>query len=461
MSLIEDKNKIFGKIAALKTLSGGLPKINIKSLFSNNGTNPILYLLNLFQVSIGSDNIKKLAPEFIVSKSFDLESKITNNLINELASIYTCGNIIEFTDNQKTNGVDIPLNEIDLFSKTYYSPNSTYGQILYSNGGVDTLIYSTIQANGDVITTDLFEFRYNIINDTINVKPIVNTLNDFNSNYLSDIKFFNPKLIYFSLFDYSFNLLRKSKSRLKKEEEINRLLDNIIKSETTNIDDSFFQFSQEDVVNINEEIDNKFDSVIKLKTCNEISVFINESLLEESFNSITNNVNIVDFENNINNQYDSITESISPNDKSTSILEMVINTLNNLPIILLRLIIRPDVMLLFALNNHVLGDTDNKGLLRKMISVIARVFGSVLLTYLVMFLLKKFLSILTPLLINKKIVDTKERLNNKKKQYQSLFGINNNLLKIGKKLNSLSLPDINNLSQDIDNFSILNNNDNT
>ncbi len=452
MFIIDDKNNITGKIAALKTLSGGLPKINIRSLFSNNGTNPIVYLLNLFQITTGSNNLKNLIPEFIVSKTFDLETKIISNLLNELANTYTCGNILNFTDEQKTNGIDISVKEIDLFNKTYYSPTSTYGDVLYSNANIDKLIYDAIQANGNNVENDLFILRYNLSNDTINFKPKVNTLNEFNTKFLNNIKFFNPKLIYFSIFDYSFNLLGKTKARLKKEEEINKVLDNIIKSETTTIEDRFFEFSQDENIFITLQSESKFNKVVKLKSCDEIDTFVEETSFENGVLKITENITIVELEKLFDEQYDNIMSNVSPSNKNISIIELVSRTLNDLPVILLRLIIRPDIMMLFAINNKVLGAEDNKDLFRKMINVIAATFGSLLLTYLVMFLLQKFIKLLTPLLINKKVVDTKERLNNKKKLYKSIFGINDKVLNISKRLNNLSLPEINKISLDIDSF---------
>jgi hypothetical protein len=58
MSLVDKKKKVFGEIAAARTLTEGMPKFKLDSSFPsiNNGSDPIVFLIDLIKSLIGQSN---------------------------------------------------------------------------------------------------------------------------------------------------------------------------------------------------------------------------------------------------------------------------------------------------------------------------------------------------------------------------------------------------------------------
>ena len=75
---IRSKKKIFGNIAALRTLNDGFPKLKLNSSFKsiNNGGNSILFLTDLIKALIGYEALVSNVTDILTYSLADIEKKL-------------------------------------------------------------------------------------------------------------------------------------------------------------------------------------------------------------------------------------------------------------------------------------------------------------------------------------------------------------------------------------------------
>src|ERR1044072_7001641 len=93
MSILSQKQEIFGNIAAFRTLTEGLPALKTSSSLSsmNNDGNSISFLCDLVRSLIGYDALQETVVNTLVFALSDIENEIKSALKVELKSICNCG----------------------------------------------------------------------------------------------------------------------------------------------------------------------------------------------------------------------------------------------------------------------------------------------------------------------------------------------------------------------------------
>ena len=182
MSLVEQKKKVFGNIAAAKTLTEGMPKLKLNSSFpsSNNNGDSITFLCDLIKSLIGYDELQKSVTDTLVYYSKPIETEVKNLLKAELKSIVSCGVNPSLPAWIKSTGTGIKttINKVDFTDLMLIDPNSEPGKLLYNDltpnlinsNDFNTFLYQTIQNNGSIeswgnTTTgnSILTFQFNLI----------------------------------------------------------------------------------------------------------------------------------------------------------------------------------------------------------------------------------------------------------------------------------------------------------
>src|ERR1035437_9563808 len=92
-TIIDKKKKIFGNIAAARTLTEGLPKLKTSSSFPsiNNGGNSITFLTDLIKSLIGYEALMSTLVKILTYSLSESERQIKKALKQDLKTIVSCG----------------------------------------------------------------------------------------------------------------------------------------------------------------------------------------------------------------------------------------------------------------------------------------------------------------------------------------------------------------------------------
>ena len=483
MSVLDQKNKIMGNIAALNVINEGLPKFDIKNSFSsiNNNTNPIDFLLDLVQSLMGYQELKGSIVDIMTRKLPEIELQIKKTLKQDLKGYFSCGVNPSLPTWLKSNssGVELKLSNIDFFETMKTDPNSDFGFLIFEDApsglnstDFNTFLYSNIDLNKDVFTpnsgsyspwglsttgTNIIDLRFNPVgttkNNVIQIKSNVNydnkTLTEFNNAFIDSITIFgNPNNINGSkilngIIDNLFGTISvnvgKTKKQLKKEAEINEVLECILNSDENDvIDDSYFEFSNAQLSRIELEVNNKKKGIRVLETCGDLIAQVPIDILidvNSDFNiSTTTTDTTTDEEKQViamTKAIDTIAEIQAANSGTINIpsvkLNFLLDLIKNFMKSIINIIISPKMMTLFSLNFKILygiaaeydGPID---FMRKNKNLIIGIAKSIL-ELIVRMLLSMVLKRLTSMVSKKLIDDKKERYNNYVAQVLSMLGL--------------------------------------
>jgi hypothetical protein len=158
MSVYDQKKKVMGNIAALNTITEGLPKFKRTDSFSsmNNDGNSTNFLLDLTQALIGYQELKENIVDILTRKLPEIESEIKKKLKLELKEYTSCGVNPNIPSWFKSTGVGVTLklSNIDFFQITKTDPKSAFGFLIYNDfqsgtnsTDFNTFLYSNIEQN--------------------------------------------------------------------------------------------------------------------------------------------------------------------------------------------------------------------------------------------------------------------------------------------------------------------------
>ena len=467
-SIIDNKKKVFGNIAATKTLTEGLPSLKTSSSFPsiNNGGDSITFLTDLIKSLIGYLALVVALVDILTHTLADIEREIKNALKLELKNIVSCGVDPSLPAFIKSTGagINIEVNKVDFLDLFKVDPNSVAGNLLYNDitspaynsTDFNTFLYGVIQDDGVTHTWQgIFDITFNSvgpINNTFTIKanPAYNskTLTDLNNNFIDGLTLFNTTGIVNRIVDILFGSisvsLNKTRKQLEVEARINNVIDNIVNTDSgDNIDDSYFTFSNDEVYVQQQDADFRKKGILQLECCNKVAVTMPVSFLTK-FSSdmsgattstqqkdmITANINSMADQNTVN----------SPNtsDHASIKLNFIQQLINNLIKAIIGIVLSPKVVMIFLINYKIVyGPTatytdaidfikKNKNLFQ---SIMKKVAGMII-KILVVIALKKIAELVAAAAAKKQI----EKANNQLVQLLSLIGISQATLRIIKGL---------------------------
>jgi hypothetical protein len=499
MSRVDEKRKVMGNIGALNVLSEGLPKLkNRTNSFSsiNNSNNSINFLVDVVTSLVGYQDLTNNITDLLSRKLPEIEIEIKNSLKSQLKEFVSCGSnpSIPIWFKSTSDGVNFKIKDIDFLGLLKTSPTSIPGILLYSdnNSGLNskdfnTFLYTNISQNkGDFTTnggqysswgsntsaTDILDVKFSPIssssNNVINIKCNSNydnkSLIEFNNDLIDSIDLFttngkNNNKLFNSIIDNLFGTIsvngKKNKNQIKSEVELNEILNRIINSDDDEIiDDSFFTFTNDDLVRLDAIATNKSKGVGIIETCGNTEVSIPIDLLETINTELLNSSTQTTLLSNEELEYQIISDAIDTIGNQQTIgsavvdiptikFNFILNIINNFTIGIFNTILTPKLVLIYSLNNKIIYGQDNQyssaiDFVKKN-RYIVKAISSTIKEILIRMLLSLAIKTITLKLSNKLAADNIEKINAQRRIILSLLGIPSNTLTQIRNLGSFSI----------------------
>lgn len=248
----ENTKRLYEKISLFRTsneVSGNSlkNKINIPNtseIISNDSFSLLLTTIKVLQGESGLiDTINNMNKD-ISKYQKNFNSKFVMEYISEMGGDDKLPLYKDYID----NGFKINITTLDKH-REFFKDN-----IIQNKNSLDSFIYSLIRnPNKDVMYVNDIFFNYNNINGDIYIKFTNNdtTMKDVINGFLNKTTKYNSDDILYDILDDMFNLSNKSPIYLKEKYENDLILINDI---STTIDNSYYEFTREDIKFIEEKI---------------------------------------------------------------------------------------------------------------------------------------------------------------------------------------------------------------
>ena len=473
MSILSQKNKIFGQIAAAKTLTGGLPTLKNNSSFPsiNNNGDTITFLTDLIKSLIGFQELQQVVSNTIVHSLSEIEKDIKIALKSELKSIVNCGTNPSLPNFLKStgDGINLTVNQIDFTGLMLIDPNSDSGKLLYNDlkpnlinsTDFNTFLYQTIQNDGvreswgsATTKSNIITFQYNSVdvahivpNNTINIKADPSydnmSLTDLNNNYVDSLSLFNAQNVLTNVIDAIFgtvaSVANKSIKQLENQAKINTIVNKISKSDSKDvINSNYFTFNNaENAANQAAAMARK-NGTKAITTTSTIHTSVNFQSVVNMHNSLSTATTTAAKSSIVNSSLtqfgNDITKSaINIADNQAIKLNFIQEIINNLISVMVNTILSPKIIALFVINFKIIYGptatyTDAVDFLSKnknLIQTIIKSIGGQIIKLLLNLALKEIEKLVSEAVIKRQI----EKNSLSQSQLLSLFGVPQDVLR--------------------------------
>jgi hypothetical protein len=395
MGVLDQKQQIFGNIAAARSLTEGLPTLNANSSFPsiNNDGDSISFLTDLIKALVGFQELQKTIETIISTNLIEIEREIKIALKSQLKSIVSCNVNPSIPDWLKYGnvGAKFKVSQVDFVNLMFVNPTSDAGKLLYNNiksnlidsTDFNTFLYQTIQNNGTVegwghqtMGDDILNFKYTAKdisntdpNNTITVnasKYYTNnkTLTDLNNDYIDSVNLLNaPKLIT-NLIDNIFgtvsSTLNKSLTQLNKEAQITTVVNNLTKAKSNDvINSSYFQFNSSQISAQEANALQRRNGQSLVTTSSQIQTSVPFSSLQTMNTNVSSATNPLETRNAVSSSLNSIGNDLgslatNPIDANTIKLNFIQSLIDNLIKCIVDTILSPKIVSLFLLNYKII-----------------------------------------------------------------------------------------------------------
>ena len=294
-NLAKQKGDTFGVISSYRTLTESYPKFDLGSLFTsiNNSGDQIQFTVDLFTALGSYDALKTAIAKILIQQLTTIEKAVKLALKMLIKDNIACNIDPTVMVRLKNEGIKVHIDEFDLLQLMRINPTTPSGGNFYF-GMVDRpptignlpmskdlnafLWYVINIANGQMIwpqynpalppETDpnipnniaSFEFIENsslipgfgtwFNTLTVRVGNSYNKINDFNSDFIDSVVFFDKEALIATLMNRVFGsidfTIARTKEEIFVEEQIKDIIDRLSQCvTTTEVDDSFFSFDNE------------------------------------------------------------------------------------------------------------------------------------------------------------------------------------------------------------------------
>lgn len=446
------KREFLNRLAALKIINSEsfskLKNLNLNKSLINPQNDTFNFLIELIKILIGWEEIKKQTVNFLSYHLSTIESAIKFLLKKILNTEFLCNTNPLIPDKYIDEGLYVALSQIDFFKILKTSPTSSTGKFIYGSDSLDlnAFLYAAINSGNEENWKSILNVSYvsnNIVDgqnrtDVLRIridenyrdKPVLTFVNDF----IDSIALFSLPLLINRIFDNLFGVfslkIGKNFDQLKKEEEFNSIVEKIINTSDVLYEDSYFNFSKNEINLINERARNTKNGIRIVNHCNsiiqipneDILTNLNESLISASFNEIneilTGNFNLLS---------ESIVQNIPNKNKNNSLLEFYSSFFKGIIIGLVNVIFSPKTMLLFAIYfkivNNTIGFIDLNDFLKKNRQLLIDLIKNTLLPILIRFLINIIVKEVKNLAIADQVKKREEQAKYYELQIKSLLGI--------------------------------------
>lgn len=461
MSILDKKRKVFGNIAAEKTLIESMPQLKLTSSMPsiNNNGDSITFLTDLIKSLIGYGALVKSVVDILTHSLGDVEIEIKKNLKTQLKGVVSCGvnpSIPAFIKSTGS-GIVIDVKKIDFLDLLKVDPKSTSGKLMYNDvtpnlldsTDFNTFLYSVIQDDGithtwkGILDVTFVSLDPNGINPNnsliIKANPTYNTkkLDDLNNDYIDSLELFNTESLVNKIIDNLYGSvtvnLSKTRKQLETEAKINTVVDKFVTADAGDtIDDSYFTFDNVELSKIEVEADYRKRGIVKIKASQDIDASISENTLINFNTEMGTAVTVQTKKDVLTTSLESMANettknSSNPIDNQTIKLNFIQQIIDTLIKSIVSVVLSPKVVMTFLINFKIIyGEqaefTDgvdfiykNKELMRKIIKNITLM----IVQYLIVIAMKQIAELVAEAQIKKQ----KEKYTNRISQLLSLTGV--------------------------------------
>lgn len=428
MSVVDNKKKVFGQIAALKTGLEGLPKFKKNASFPsvNNKGDVIGFLTDIIISLIGNIAIVDTVVDIITNSLDKIEKDIKKALKVELKNIVSCGvdPSLPLFIKSTGNGIEIEAKKIDFINLFKIDASTNVGKLLYNDVTLslvdstdfNTFLYGVIKNDGTTFTwNNIFDITFNSVgtanrpNNTFTIKANSKydnkTLTDLNNDFVDSLKLFNTENIVSRIIEIIFGSISfsisKSRKQLEEEEKINKIIDRMVDEdinakEGNSDSEGFYSFSNEEMVVIEKRSGERQRGVVKLKTTSDINSSVPVSSLTSFTETMSTATTQKEKKEVLRNGLDemanqSSSNSNNPTDKTTIKLNFFMSIIKNLIKVIVGIVLSPKIVMIFLMNYKIIyGPNEsykdgvdfikkNKTLFRQLIKRIAGMIIKILL----------------------------------------------------------------------------------
>jgi hypothetical protein len=475
MAIIDQKSNIFGKIAASRVLSEGLPDLKTNPSFPsiNNDGDTVAFLVDLLKSLVGLEKLRDVIVDTLAFKLDGIEEKVKTAMKQSLKELVNCGIDPSIPTYIKSGGAGIvtEVDKIDFFDIFKTNPNTTEGSFIYTDTNVvpltlsndyNTFLYGTIQNDGITETwgtsPQIFDIRFDSVNSgtipnntlTYNANSDFNnkTLTEFNNKFIDSIDLFDAKNLLNNILDVIFGgisvQLNKSTEQLKKEEQIKTIIKSIIDADEDDvIDDSFFTFTNDEIAAQEESAILRHKGIMVVEACGRKGVRVSPQTFLDINSELSGTTTSEEQKVAINNAISQVGGEVggqANDEKDVYALELnfIENLIDNLITSIVSFILSPKIISIFLINykivygvNETYADASdfmkqNKNLMKGISDTVRDEIISVILN--------SVLKEISSLVSSTAIEIATEKAKNKISQILSLVGVPQEVLRIIKGL---------------------------
>jgi len=427
MPVLDQKEKAFGNIAALRTLTDDFPELKLNNSFPsiNNQGSSQDFLIDLLKSLVGYEELRDTLVEILVYATEEAEIAVKDSLKLQLKSLVACGVDPSLPDWLINDGITIPVKKIDFMNIMKINPVTQAGSLLYddvanttNSSDFNTYLYYTIQDEGTTYTWDnIFDVQFTQVaspdNNILNFKPTASytNLTDLNNDFVDSLKLFASEDLIINIIDTLFGSIavqpevNKTEEQLEMEAKIDTVITCLVSADADNVfDDTYFEFTNDQLQGIKEGATNRRNGIRYLETCGNVKVDVpiaHLTALKEEMTLASNQVERKTvISNSITTMANSTSESSEPVDQYGIELGFVELMLTSLIRSIVNAIISPKVLAIFLIIYKIVygptadyGDplvfiSQNKTLMRNMINSIRDMIVKVLLDKVLKFIMK-------------------------------------------------------------------------
>jgi hypothetical protein len=460
MGTFEKKFDVLNQIAALKSINSGFPKLKknkkLESLIAKKNKT-VKFIKDLIDILIGIEEFKKELVTFLTYQSVATEGYIKLGLKNILKNKFSCSVdaiIPDFLVDGTGTGFNVAVKQVDFCSILKVDPNSIGGKLIYGSISQDlnAYLYDVLQGNvgswKNLITVTYQQqgivdgkMKTNIFNVKIDSSWSGRTVNDFINAFLDGIIIFNLPTFVNKVFDMTYgsvsNLLKFNKNTVSAEVELDILIDKIIDfTEITEIDNSYFDFTKDEIDLFNEKVEERVTGEKILKECDFVSSSIDINDLIDLNDQLNATSTLIEIKDILTNKFDTLsnqaTNNISEENRDFGKNNFFGNFLLGIVKALANLLFAPKVMMMivsyFKIVNNSIGFKTFGEFLKENKQLIIDLVKKVLLPIVIKFLMKILIKHLTKLVTQETIEKNKEKIKNQISIIKSLLGVNNEII---------------------------------
>jgi len=377
MDVKSSKIKVVKDLLAFKASCEGFPGLNLNNSLPSltNALDAIAFLLDLIKSVVGVEALKEKLIDIL---SYELEGfelaikKILKSLIKE---VFSCNISPTIPIDMVNNGINIDISRIDFFNLLKVDPTSVEGSIMYGDPNTDFnyFLYDTIQLgtpntwknmlivtylpNGGVVDN---EFKNNVINIKIDPSYTNKSIFKFLNNFIDTMRFLpetntTPRIID-TVFGTVSSSLGKDYFTLKQESEFEQIMNMILykyEDSEVEIDDTFLEFSNEEMYEIEQRTSLLQNGTVVLKECEFAVSSVNLSTVTELLNSLSGVTVGGERKKILTKQLqklsDESTQNVSDENKKTGELAFFLNLIKGLIMVILKSIAGPAMILILSI----------------------------------------------------------------------------------------------------------------